>query len=171
MGTNNGNGTATRAKVELALNQEIRLRLLKDKCYIGENSVGKYFLYSTVNTETGEEMAFFAPEEIHAIIIERGFGKGSEFTIKKIALQNGKKIGSKLELSLVSSVLPAPPASTPQPVSQAHADNLKETMRQCLTEAIDIVRSLPDIPFQNDDIRAICASLFIARTKLGNGFH
>jgi hypothetical protein len=81
-------------------------------------------LFSVVhNIETGEELAFFAPEEIHVIIVERGLGKGSEFTIKKVAHQNGKKTGSRLELSFVSA---APVASTPQ----AHADNLKEIMRQ-----------------------------------------
>jgi hypothetical protein len=117
-------------------------------------------LFSVVhNIETGEELAFFAPEEINNIIVEKKLGKGSEFLIKKVAHQNGsKKMSPRLESSLVSAASVAP---TPQVL----ADNLKEIMRQCLSEAIVIVRSLPDIPFQNDDIRAICASLFIARTR------
>ncbi len=164
MGTNNGNGTATRAKVELSLNQEIRLRLLKDKCYIGENSVGKYFLYSTVNTETGEEMAFFAPQEIHDIIVEKHLSKDSEFILKKIPCQNGsKKISSKLELSLVSSSLPTPPSNT---------DSLKETMLQCVRDAVSIVNEVKDeVAFRAEDLRSLSLTLFIARTKLGNGFH
>jgi hypothetical protein len=159
MGTNNGNGTATqRAKLEPALNEEVRVKLLKDKPYTGENTRGKYFLYSVVDLASGEEKAFFAPPEIHDLIVEKHLGKDSEFILKKIPFQNGSKISSKLELSLVS-------ATSVTHTPQAHADNLKETMRQCLAEAIDIVRSLPDIPFQNDDIRAICSSLFIARTR------
>jgi hypothetical protein len=142
--------------------------LLRNEPITGSNGYGPYYLYPVV-TEQGVEESFFAPEPIHNIIQESRLKAGDEFILSRV--QNGKPGSSKLELSLVSAALPAPLASTPLPVSQAHADNLKETMRQCLAEAIDIVRSLPDIPFQNDDIRAICASLFIARTKLGNGFH
>jgi hypothetical protein len=158
MGQNNGNGTAThRAKLEPALNQEVRVKLLKDKPYTGDNSVGKYFLYSVVNTETGEEMAFFAPDYIHDIIVEKRLGKDSEFILKKVPFQNGSKISSKLELSLVSVPEKVPVSS--------QTDHLKEIMQQCLSEAIDITRSFTDVPFQNDDVRAICSSLFIARTR------
>jgi len=147
---NNGNGVQ-RAKLDPELNQEVRVRLLRDKPYTGTNSVGKYYLYSVVNTETGEELSFFAPEDVHNIIVEKKLGKDSEFLIKKVLHQNGSK-KTKLELSLVS-------------VAASQTDNLKEIMRQCLAEAIDIVRSLPDIPFQGEDIRAICSGLFIARTR------
>jgi hypothetical protein len=137
--------------------QSKQLKLLRNEPLTGSSSAGKWWLYPVV-TEQGIEESFFAPEPIHNIIQESKLKAGDEFILSRV--QNGSKNSSKLELSLVSSSSP-----------QAHADNLKETMRQCLAEAIDIVRSLPDIPFQNDDIRAICASLFIARTKLGNGFH
>ena len=158
MGQNNGNGTATqRAKLEPALNQEVRIKLLKDKPYTGDNSVGKYFLYSVVNTETGEELAFFAPDYIHDIIAEKHLGKDSEFILKKVPFQNGSKISSKLEISLVRVAEKVPVSS--------QTDHLKEIMRQCLSEAIDITRSFTDVPFQNDDVRAICSSLFIARTR------
>jgi hypothetical protein len=130
---------------------------MKEKPYIGDNSVGKYFLYSVVNTQTGEELAFFAPDYIHDIIVEKHLGKDSEFILKKVPFQNGSKISSKLELSVVS-------VATKVPVS-SQTDGLKEIMRQCLAEAVEIVHSLPDIPFQGEDIRAICASLFIARTR------
>jgi hypothetical protein len=161
MGQNNGNGTTTRAKVEPGLNQEVRLKLLKDKPFTGENGYGKYYLYSVQDLDDGEEKAFFAPADVHQIIEDKKLTKGSEFIIKKVPYQNGKKIGSKLELSLISVAAAPPPVSSTQP----SADNLKEIMRQCLAEAVEIVHSLPDIPFQNDDIRAICASLFIARTR------
>ena len=142
-------------KTDLVLGQSKQLKLLRNEPIIGSNNYGPYYLYPVV-TEQGVEESFFAPEPIHNIIKEHKLKAGDEFILSRV--QNGKPGSSKLELSLVSV---ASVASTPQ----AHADNLKETMRQCLAEAIDIVRSLPDIPFQNDDIRAICASLFIARTR------
>ncbi len=154
MGIDNGNGRATRNKVDPPLNQEVRVKLLKDKPFIGDNSVGKYYLYSVVNTETGEELAFFAPDYIHNIISEKRLVKDSEFILKKVPFQNGSKISSNLELSLVSAASP-----------QSHTDNLKVIMRQCLAEAIEIPHSFTDVPFQKDDVRAICSSLFIARTR------
>ena len=149
MGKNNGNGNPP--KIELELNQEARLKILKP-VYQGQNSYGKFYLYSVADLDTGETKSLFAPDEIHSIIQEQKLGVGSEFLLKRV--QNGKKGSSKLELSLVNVAAPPSPA-----------DNLKDIMRQCLTEAVEIVHSLPDIPFQNDDIRAICASLFIARTR------
>ena len=158
MSTNNGNETAThRAKLDPALNQEVRVKLLRDKPYTGDNSVGKYFLYSVVDLSTGEEKAFFAPDYIHDIIVAKHLGKDSEFILRKVPFQNGSKITSKLELSVVSVAAKVPVSS--------QADNLKEIMRQCLAEAVEIVHSLPDIPFQGEDIRAICSGLFIARTR------
>ena len=44
----------------------------------------------------------------------------------------------------------------------AHKDNLKGL---CMAEAEEITRSFTDVPFQNTDVRAICSSLFIARTR------
>ena len=65
MVSDNGNGTATqRTKLEPALNQEVRVKLMKEKPYTGENTRGKYFLYSVVDLASGEEMAFFAPRII-----------------------------------------------------------------------------------------------------------
>ena len=140
-----------KSKTDVALNQSKRLKLLRNEPITGSNGYGPYYLYPVV-TEQGVEESFFAPEPLHNIIKEHKLKAGDEFILSRV--QNGSKNSSKLELSLVS-------ASSPQ----LHTDNLKETMRQCLAEAIDIVRSLPDIPFQNDDIRAICSSLFIARTR------
>ena len=131
--------------------QNKRLKLLRNEPITGSNSYGPYYLYPIV-TEAGIEESFFAPEPIHNIIKEHKLKAGDEFILSRV--QNGKPGSSKLELSLVSSSSP-----------QTHADNLKETMRQCLAEAIDITRSFTDVPFQNDDVRAICSSLFIARTR------
>jgi hypothetical protein len=157
MRTNNGNGTAThRAKLEPALNQEVRVKLLKDKPYTGDNSVGKYFLYSVVNTETGEELAFFAPDYIHDIIAEKHLGKDSEFILKKVPFQNGSKISSKLELSLVKVAEPLPVSS--------QTDGLKEILLQCVKDAAEVIRS-SGVQLGNDELQKLATTLFIQRAK------
>ena len=157
MGQNNGN--TSRPKLEPELNQEVRVRLLKDKPYTGDNSFGKYYLYSVANAETNEELAFFAPDYIHAIIEERKLGKGSEFSVKKIPFQNGsKKATSKLELSLVS-------AATPPAASESKPDNFKEMMRACIVDALEIKRSIEGIDLTHEDIRSLSSTLFIARSR------
>ncbi len=144
MGQNNGNPP----KVELELNQEARLKILKP-VYQGKSSYGSFFLYNVQDLDTGETKSLFAPDDIHSIIQEQKLGVGSEFLLKRVT--NGKKGSSKLELSIIGK---AP-----------EVDNYKEVMKQCLTDAVEIVRSLPDIPFQEESIRAICSGLFIARTR------
>ncbi len=156
MGQNNGNGTTTRAKLEPEVNQEVRVRLLKDKPFTGENGYGKYYLYSVQDLDDGEEKAFFAPAEIHQIIEEKKLPKGSEFIIKKVPYQNGKKIGSKLELSLVSVAAPPPPV--PQ------SDNLKQLLLDCILDAADIVKQA-GIQFSNDELQKLATTLFIQRSR------
>jgi len=157
MVTNNDNGTAThRAKLEPALNQEVRVKLLKEKPYIGENSVGKYFLYSVVNLVSGEEMAFFAPDYVHDIIVAKHLGKDSEFILRKIPFQNGSKITSKLELSVVSVAAKVPVSS--------ETDGLKEILLQCVKDAAEVIRS-SGIQLGNDELQKLAISLFIQRTR------
>jgi hypothetical protein len=157
MGTNNGNGTATqRAKLEPALNQEVRVKLLKDKPYTGENTRGKYFLYSVVDLASGEEKAFFAPDYIHAIILEKNLGKDSEFILKKVPFQNGSKISSKLEISLVSVTSKVPVSS--------QTDGLKEILLQCVKDAAEVIRS-SGVQLGNDELQKLATTLFIQRAK------
>jgi hypothetical protein len=157
MGTNNGNGTATqRTKLEPELNQEVRVKLLKDKPYTGENSRGKYFLYSVVDLTSGEEKAFFAPDYIHDVIAEKHLGKDSEFILKKVPFQNGSKISSKLELSLVK-------VAEPLPVSP-QTDGLKEILLQCVKDAAEVIRS-SGVQLGNDELQKLATTLFIQRTR------
>ncbi len=161
MGTNNGNGTTTRGKVEPGLNQEVRLRLLKDKPFTGENGYGKYYLYSVQDLDDGEEKAFFAPADVHQVIEDKKLTKGSEFIIKKVPYQNGKKIGSKLEISLVSVAAPSPVQH-----SEHNPDNLKQILLGCIMDAAEIVKQA-GVQFSNDEIQKLATTLFIARTRLG----
>jgi len=158
MGQNNGNGNPP--KIELELNQEARLKILKP-VYQGQNSYGKFYLYSVADLDTGETKSLFAPDEIHSIIQEKKLGVGSEFLLKRV--QNGKQGNSKLELSLVSTPSPSVP-NEPVP------DNLKQLLLICILDASDIVKQ-SGIQFSNDQLQKLATTLLIARTKLGNGFH
>ena len=78
-----GNGTGTKPKVEIALNQSATLTLLKDKPYSGENSFGAYYLYSV--SHDGVEKAFFTSPDLHQKIAEAGLKTNDEFRISKVA--------------------------------------------------------------------------------------
>jgi hypothetical protein len=114
-------------------------------------------------TEQGVEESFFAPEPIHNIIKEHKLKAGDEFILSRV--QNGKPGSSKLELSLVSVG-----ASDSHPSNSS--DNLRETLLQCVRDASSIVEEVKNnVAFRVEDLRSLSLTLFIARTKLGNGFH
>jgi hypothetical protein len=149
-----------KSKTDVALNQSKRLRLLRNEPITGSNGYGPYYLYPVV-TEQGVEESFFAPEPIHDIIKEHKLKAGDEFILSRV--QNGKPGSSKLELSLVSSSSPTP---------SNNSDLLKETMLQCVRDAVSIVNEVKDeVAFRAEDTRSLSLTLFIAKTKLGNGFH
>jgi hypothetical protein len=133
--------------------------LLREKPTKGSNSYGEYAML-TIQHE-GTEKVFFTSPDIVQKISDLNIGQGDTILLRKIPFQNGRKLSSKIELEVLQKKPKDVASSTPQ----AYTDNLKETMQQCLAEAVEIVHSLPDIPFQGEDIRAICSGLFIARTR------
>jgi hypothetical protein len=150
MSQNNGNGNPP--KVELELNQEARLKILKS-VYQGQNSYGKFFLYSVTDTDSGEIKSFFAPDEIHSIIQEQKLGVGSEFLLKRV--QNGKG-SSKLELSILGKA--------PEISNTPTSDNLRETLLNCIHDA-EYVAKNSGLQFSLDEIQKLATTLFIARSK------
>ena len=158
----NGNGTVTKPKVELALNESATLKLMKDKPYSGENSFGPYYLYSV--SHEGAEKAFFTNSELHQRIAEAALKTGDEFRITKVAVQNGKKVTAKVEFEVVSKVVvPAPqPGVVPGEILD---DGFKELMKKCVQEAVDIVKEVNTIPWQNEDVRSLAVTLFIQRVR------
>lgn len=157
-----------RPKLELALNESVRVKLLKDKPYEGNSPYGAYLLYSI--EQEGVEKAFFAPPEVHQQIVEHGLKAGDEFLLKKIATQNGRKVVSRIQIEPIAK--PTTLQSSQQPQQQAQklgngnvaADNFRIIMEQSLREAVEITRSVQGVPFQNEDIQKIASCLFIART-------
>lgn len=153
-----------RPKVDPELNQEVHLKLLKDKPHIGESTNGKYFLYSVSDlTNGGEEKSFFAPDHIHELIQSNKLTKGSEFKLKKIAQSdndNGKQT-TRLELALIATS----GSNGNGQYKPEQSDSLKDIMLQCVKDSVEIVNAVKEVPFQTCDIRSIAATLFIGRTK------
>jgi hypothetical protein len=134
----------------------LKLKLLRDQPHVGDNGHGKYFLYS-VQDEAGIEFAWFAPQDIHDVIQTNSLKAGSEILVKRVQA-NGKKGVTKIELSILGTV-------SKEEQSAPLGDDLKGIMQLCLQEAVEITKSVAGIPFQNEDVRAICSCLFIARTR------
>jgi hypothetical protein len=160
-----------RPKLDLILNKPVTVKILKDKPFEGSSSYGTYVLYSIEHE--GTEKAFFATPEAHEILSRLPLKVGDEVLLKKVAFQNGNRVGSRVSVEHISKVTtqaPNPaPVSVPIKSEQGMADNLKVVMERSLQEAVDITRSVQGVPFQNEDIQKIASCLFIARTK-GNGF-
>ncbi len=157
-----------RPKLELALNETVRVKLLKDKPYEGKSPYGSYLLYSI--EQDGMEKAFFAPPEVHQQIAEQGYKAGDELVLKKVAVQNGRKVISRIQVEPVAKAVTAQaasPSSSPQPKptnGKPVEDDFRSIMEQSLQEAVEITRSVQGVPFQNEDIQKIASCLFIART-------
>lgn len=148
-----------RPKLEPELNQEVRVKLLKDKPYTGENSFGKFYLYEVEEVGSGESKVFFAPDYIHSAIEAQNLTKGSEFVLRKIPYQNGSKITSKLEITIVNT----PPALMDHVSSTG--DSVTETMEKSLREAVEMTKRIEGVPWRSEDIQRIAVSLFINRMR------
>ena len=154
----NGN----KPKLEIGLNESVRLKLLKDKCFEGQNSYGSFFLYS-VEHEGIEKVIFLTPP-IHNAIVEARLTTGDEFILRKTAVQNGKKLTPQVSIEFVEKVVVVPlPVPALGSVS-APQDNLKAIMLQCVKDAADIVRD-SGVQLGNDELQRLAVTLFITRSK------
>jgi len=158
----NGNGTGNKLKVEIALNETATLKLLKDKPYSGENSFGSYYLYSV--SHNGVDKAFFTSPHLHLKIAEAGLKTGDEFRISKVAVQNGKKVTAKVNFEVIAKT-PAPAPQSQDIPFEVPDDGFKELMRRCVQEAVEIVKEVNTISWQNEDARALAVTLFIQRVR------
>jgi hypothetical protein len=149
--------TGNRQKVELALNESATLKLLKEKCYEGTNSFGPYYLYTVEHQ--AQEKALFATADVHQHILEAGLKTGDTFSIKKVPVQNGKKLTAKVEFAVVKKTEPQ--------LSNGNGrdDHYRDIMEQCVREAIGITSNVNTVPWQNEDVRSIALTLFIQRAR------
>ena len=148
-------GTNNRPKIELEIGQEVRLKLVKDKPYTGESSVGVYHLYSVLDLGDNQEKAFFATDDIHQIITEQNLIKGSEFSLKRV--KNGKPGSSKYELAILS---------IPKEAETPTASSLREIMLESVKDAAYVVENC-GVQFNNEELQKFATTIFIQRTKNG----
>jgi hypothetical protein len=139
---------------------------MKDKAYSGESAYGPYFLYH-VKDQSGTEFSFFAPTEIHQEILQAGLKSGDSFQLTKKAVQVGRKVSAKLEFEAVkkNGAAPVPQHGNDAP-SEVSDDGFKELMTRCVRDAVEIVRDVNTISWQNEDVRAIALTMFIQRSRV-----
>jgi hypothetical protein len=154
----NGN----KPKLDLALNETVRLRLLKDKCYEGQNSYGPFFLYSVEHD--GIEKIIFLTAPIHNAIVEAKLTTGDEFILRKTAVQNGKKLTPQISIEFVERLQVAPIPVVALGTVAVPQDNLKAIMLQCVKDAAEIVRD-SGVQLGNDELQRLAVTLFITRSK------
>jgi hypothetical protein len=160
------NGTRL-PKLELQLNQTVTLTLVKDKAYTGESAYGPYFLYATKDP-SGTEFSFFAPADVHQQILESGLKAGDSFQLTKRAVQNGKKVSAKIEFEAAkkNGAAPALQEQKQEEVPfEVPDDEFKQLMQRCVQEAVEIVKEVNTIPWQNEDVRSIALTMFIQRSR------
>lgn len=146
-----------RPKLELQLDQRVMLTLMKDKPYNGQSAFGPYSLYH-VKDSSGIEYSFFAPEEVHAKIVQAGLKAGDSFWISKQAVQNGKKVTTKLEVEV-----PAKPAPEAKQIhgSEAADDGYRDLMEKSLRDAIEATKAVNTMQWSVEDIKSLAVTLFI----------
>lgn len=145
-------------KLDLLLDKPIKLTLLKDKPYIGQNNYGEFYLYSAKD-ENGVEYSYFADASIHNLIQDHKLKSGSSFVLQRVAVMNGKKMSSKVEFSIIGE-----PEPSPQSPKTSVSDGLKEILLQCVIDAADVIR-LSGIQLGNDELQKLATTLFIQRAK------
>jgi hypothetical protein len=150
----------TRPKVDLKLNEPVRLKLLRDTPYEGENSYGPYYLYTV--EESGEEKAYFATQDVHLKIRESKLVQGDEFILEKTATQKGKRVITEIAFE----AMPVERTNGNGNGSfHANGDDLKKIMLDCLRDAVDVTRAVDGVPFQTEDIQKLATTLFITRSR------
>ena len=162
------NSNGSKPKLELQVNVPSTIILLQDKPAMGESKFGKWWLYN-VKDETGNELSFFAPEQVQIFIESNDLRKGSKLKITKISEKNGKMIyvNYKSEILSSSSELQSVDNVTNQNNAPHELDKQKNDiriMRDCLESAITLQNELGSIV----DVNRIALSLFINRGKSGS---
>ena len=147
-------------KVEIGLNQEAKLTLLRDKCYEGKNNFGAYYLYSV--QQDGEEKAFFATPDVHQAILEAGLKTGDTFLVRKRAVQNGRRVMAEIGFEIVEKI-PSGVREMNKNTGQVADDLLKDVLLQCVKDADYVIRNAEGQI--SEEVQKLATSLFIARTR------
>ncbi len=158
-----------RRKLELNLNEPVKIELLFDTPILGQSQFGEFYLYAVKNGDGTTEYSYFAPEDVHATLKEHK--KGARFTITKLAEQKGSKIITKYEV--------VPLQSAPTELAPQKEESKTETVTQSVTESPVVVDKYFAIMLNSCkdamriqaelggmmDAKSLAVTLFIARSK------
>ena len=121
---------AERKKLELELNKTVSLELLFDEPITGQSRYGPYWMY-TLKEKSGEEVLYFAPEEVNEQI--KSLRKGDRFEITKHAEQKGTKIITRFDVKIEKKNLESPTSEINKKTNDSFYD-LILTSLGCLLE-------------------------------------
>lgn len=145
-----------RKKLELEVNKPVNLVLLFDSPIQGESQYGKYFMYGIKNNN--EEFNFFAPLKVHEALKEKS--RGTKFQLVKTAVQKGRKLVQDYEIKFSNNDKQVTPA-----IDKSDSE-LFSAMLKSYDEATKIQSKYSAV-----NLNQCAVTLFIARTKINNGFN
>ena len=140
-----------RKKLELPINQSLKLQLLFDEPLVGESKFGEYYMYAVKNGE--QEYSFFAPLSVHEQLKSKQ--RGTAFTITKNAVQKGKKLVTDFEVKFLDNG-----KDELKNESIPEENGYYEAMLKSYAEATKIQNK-----FSAVNLNQCAVTLFIARTK------
>ena len=148
---------AERKKLELELNKTVSLELLFDEPITGQSRYGPYWMYTLKNSQ-GEELLYFAPEEVNEQI--KSLRKGERFEITKQAEQKGAKIITRFDVKVEKNSLESPANELNKSNGK---DYFYDLMLTSCRDAVKIQNELGGLM----DAKSLAITLFIARSKIG----
>lgn len=147
---------AERKKLELELNKTVSLELLFDEPITGQSRYGSYWMY-TLKEKSGEEVLYFAPEEVNEQI--KSLRKGDRFEITKHAEQKGTKIITRFDVKIEKKNLESPANE----INKSNGtDYFYDLMLTSCRDAVRIQNELGGLM----DAKSLAVTLFIARSKI-----
>ncbi len=146
-----------RKKLELPINQSLKLQLLFDEPLVGESKFGEYYMYAVKNGQDEFEYSFFAPLSVHERLKDKP--KGTRFQITKTATQKGKKLVTDFEIKFLNN------GEQSSPKTVQTDSELFTAMLKSYDEATKIQSKYSAV-----NLNQCAVTLFIARTKT-NGFN
>jgi len=128
---------------------------LFDEPISGQSRYGPYWMY-TLKTSLGEELLYFAPEEVNEQI--KSLRKGERFEITKLAEQKGTKIVTSYDVKVQKKNLESPVNE----LNKNSNDVFYDLMLTSCRDAVKIQNELGGLM----DAKSLAVTLFIARSKI-----
>lgn len=133
-----------------------------DEPITGQSRYGPYWMY-TLKNSLGEEVLYFAPEEVNEQI--KNLRKGDRFEIIKLGEQKGAKIITRFEVKVEKKNLESPANELNK---SNGTDYFYDLMLTSCRDAVKIQNELGGLM----DAKSLAVTLFIARSKITpNGYN